>query len=509
MGRDESKRNLPQIDGFLLDLYRTDSPESAAALMVAVCRDVFKVPAVMLLSRVGEHLTPFQWHGVEEEASKHKIRCDGPVAARLSSGAPMHIADLRGDVIRALGGRRAVPALGRSELVSVIVIDAPDNQEDLWAFVEHVAPHVGLAMEDRIRMQSQVTSTTEEIADDHRRWMKVFGRPGTVRQMAARVAKTFAEVLGSDRVFVYRHDPVHGQLTRLATRGFLEDGGAPSDLEELGLPRVLSTGPDQDGTLHVTAREGEFQWEPPTDQTLWAQGMGGTGSAYFPLVTGDGVVAVVGLVCPAGASPMESVGPHVFEMMESAAVAIERSILLEPLLFDSEFPILDGRFVEALLCDELRRADRQDRSITVVSMRLGESSTHRTEEPARPIPIDALIEGLVPIVEQCSEAFGHLGHGRFVSILKGTHTSNALQTVQGWADRVAYLRGSVSIHAFGILERRPYERWDSVWVRAHELCAQIYDEGPGLRIGMSGAVGEEVMREGVPDWVTPNPVDHR
>jgi hypothetical protein len=509
MGKEKSKRDLPQIDGFLLDLYRTDSAESAAAQVISVCRDVFKVRAVMLLRRLGDHLVPFQWHGVEEEAIGHKVRSDGPVAARLSSGAPMHMADVRGDVIRALGGRRAVPALGRSELVSVIVIDAPDHQEDLWAFVEHIAPHVGLALEDRFRMQPRVTSPTEETVDDHTRWVQVFGRPGTVRQMASRVAKTFGEVMGSDRVFVYRHDPGHGQLMRLATRGFLEGGGAPHELEEMGLPRVLSTGADQEGPLHLAVREGAPQWEESTDQTPWAAGPDSRGSACFPLITGDGVVGVVGLVCPADAPPLGVVEPHVLEMMESAAVAIERSMLLEPLLFDNEFPILDGRFVEALLCDAVRRADRQDRQITVVSMRLGESSTHRAEEPARPIPIDALIEGLVPMVDAFSEAFGYLGQGRVVAILKGTHASNAVQTVQGWADRVAYLRGSVSVHAFGILERRPHERWDSVWARAHTLCAQIYDEGPGLRIGMSGAMGEEVIREGVPDWVTPNPVDHR
>ena len=179
------------------------------------------------------------------------------------------------------------------------------------------------------------------------------------------------------------------------------------------------------------------------------------------------------------------------------------------MLFDGEFPILDGRFVEALLCDASRLADHQGDSLTVVSMRLGESSTHRSDGPARPVPIDALVDGLLPVVEAQTDAFGHLDHGRFVAILKGSHAQNALGTVQGWADRVAYLRGAVSVHAFAIVDRHPSERWDSVWQRAHELCAQLYDEGPGLRLGMSGALGEEVVREGVPDWVTPNPIDPR
>jgi len=399
--------------------------------------------------------------------------------------------------------------MGRSELQAVLVIDAPDKQGSLWSFVEQVAPHVGLAMEVQARIQMLTASPTDGPADDHIRWVQLFGRPGTVRQMAARVARVFGESLNAERVAVYRYDPLTAQLLRVATRGVLAPDETPDVLDGRGLPRVLSAAEGEEGPLQDVARGGELRNGDDIEAGSWAQGTSSSRVVIVPLLSDDTVVAVMALAGAAMLPSLEDITSQIGEMRESAAVALERAMLLEPMLFDGDFPILDGRFVEALLCDASRRSDHQGTPLTVVSMRLGESSTHRSEEPVRPVPIDALVDGLLPVVEAQTEAFGHLDHGRFVGILRGSHAKDALGTVQGWADRVAYLRGSVSVHAIAVVERHPRERWDSVWQRAHHLCAQLYDEGPGLRVGMSGAMGEQVIREGVPDWVTPNPVDPR
>ena len=498
------------VNDVVLAMHRASSPEELAERLLQAVRERYQPAACVVVVRDGEHISPLRWFGIDQGAERHSIRLDGSVAERLRSGVPLHVADLRGDVIRDLGGRSAIPCLGRHELQAVIIVDAGDADVAVRSFLCAVAPHVGLAVESLgyLPTEREEQSTASD-ADRALALTREFGMTATLHTLAWRVLSAALGADGGMRGVLYMYDPQMDELRLAAATGLLDKArehrinrkgaasqqvspgqGPAGDVLLTGLPRVVS-----DEQLSASS-----EWWP--DTTL-PQSV-----AFLPLQAQGEVIAVLGLCGGAASTSLDSAPEVLAEVLDRGAIALKRARSLEPVLVDAETGLYEGQFVEALLGDAIRRSDESDARVTVVTLRVGESSTHRGADAGAP-PILEIADALAAAAEQDLDVVGHLGHGRFVAILEDTGADVAHTLVENFLESVGSHRTEVAVHAAAVVERRVGESADSVWERAHDMLMRIYDEGPGLRIGVATQVRERVMREHVPSFVTPVAPAHR
>jgi GGDEF domain-containing protein len=331
----------------------------------------------------------------------------------------------------------------------------------------------------------------------------------TLNTLAWRVVSAALSAAGGTRGVLYMYDPQMDELRLAAATGLLDKAlehrinrgssvaqqvspgqGPAGDVLLTGLPRVVS-----DEQLSAPG-----EWWPDTTHP--------ESVVFLPLQTDGEVVAVLGLCGGRASTSLDDVSKSLLELLHRGAIALKRARLLEAVVVDGETGLYEGQFVEALLGDAIRRSDDSDARVTVVTLRVGESSTHRGAEAGAP-PILEIADALAAAAEQDLDVVGHLGHGRFVAILEDTGADVAHTLVENFLASVGSHRTDVAVHAAAVVERRVGEKADSVWARAHDMLMRIYDEGPGLRIGVATQVRERVMREHVPSFVTPVAPDHR
>ncbi|MFT4621704.1 MAG: hypothetical protein ACI8PZ_000356 [Myxococcota bacterium] len=373
------------------------------------------------------------------------------------------------------------------------------------AFLRHVAPHLGLALENLARVSTQDRDDRYVVAPDRLLSLsQSFGLPGTVHSTALRVVTAAVDAILAARGVLYLFDPDLDELRLVAAAHLLDKAlehrvnrgaddaqrispglGPAGDVLMSGMPRAVADGE----VLGVSSG-----WWPDSS----ASGV----FLFLPLRAEGEVVGVIGLnrdrMTPAFQDGERALAP----LLDHGATALLRTRLYQPLVIDNETGLFDGRFVEALLGDAIRRADASESRVSVLSLRLGVSSIHRGGV-SQPPPILEIAERLQHSAQQDLDLVGHLGHGRFVAILEETGADVAHTLVSAFLEDIAAFRTDVSIHAAAVVERRLSESAGSVWARAHSLLMRIYDEGPGLRLGVASQVRERVLREHVPDWVTP------
>ncbi len=500
-----------RVEELALALHRAPDVDSLAELVVSEVRDRFGPAACSVAVREDQRLVPRRWYGIEKGAELHSIRLDGAVADRLSSGVPLHVADLRADVIRDMGGRMAQPCLGRSSLQAAIVVDEQDSEVELRSFLGRIGPHVGLALESLGNLP-QARSVT--VAVDPGRVLsltKSFGHPGTLYTTASRVVSAAVDALLASRGMLFLHDTTTDELCLVGAIGLLDKGLEHrvngGSLGGLRFPRSGTSAGDVvlTGLSRLVYAE---QLSEETGQPWWPDTTMSGVFALLPLALEHQVIGVVVVNRERASSRLESADDILGDLLERGAIAMSRAQLNEPLTIDVETGLYKGQFVESLLDDAVQRADHSESRLTVVSLRVGESSTHRGDQ-VQPPPVMEVADALRQAAEQDLDLVGHLEHGRFVAILEDTGAEVAHTLIQTFLESVAEHRTEVSVHAAAVVERRLGEGGASVWTRAHELLSRIYDEGPGLRIGVATQVRERVVRQHVPDFVTPMDPERR
>ncbi len=507
MNDDDGSLGEITTDDVLLALHGAESEEELCTVILGVLIDDYRAKAGVVLVRQGERLVPFRWFGLEDEDVTMSIRLDSPEAERLRTGVPLHVADIRGDFIRRLGGRRAVPCCGRDDLHAVVVVSAVD-EDPLWGFLTGVSKHIGLAIEklefapaSRTAGRSAVGGVDERIFN----MTQSFGYADTLHGTARRLVRAAVEAIGASSGVLYLHEIEVDELVLVAASGLLDKGLEHRVCQGADDAQRLAPGQGIAGDMLL---QGQLVYVPDSGAAdaptvKWPETVKPGAYLFVPLRLHRELVGVLGLRCERARARLEHAGPVLAPLCDRAAIALHRARVLEPLCQDTETELFDGRLVEALLDGAIWRADSTDQRTTVVSMRFGESSTHRSSEPLEPPPIQEAADALLRASRQDLDLVGHLGHGRFVAVLEDTGTEVALSHVRAIFDELHGLRTDVSIHAAAIVERRVGESGESVWDRTHELLTRLYDEGPGGRVAVVTLVRERIVREGVPDFVTP------
>lgn len=504
------------LEDTLLGMHQADSPEEVLRRLLDETRDAFQPRAMVVMLRLGEAFTPKAHFGLSPEAAAARLSLQSPVVQRLRTGAPLHVADFRAAVLRDLGVRRAIPALGRQELQAVIGVEAPDGEEDLWEFLRDVAPHLGTALENlSLRGRAAPPPAPSLVPAPAApptvvglgELTRSFGLPGTLGHVGERVAVALARATQASRVLVWVLDASLDELVPV--------GG--HNLADRGLARRIRLGTSDLPTIPAgRGVVGELVHDPRArllpgpahvgiswpDSDVWGRLL------LLPLEVFGQLVGVVGLLRQTPLAAFDEAESRAAEVLDRAAIALHATQVYEPLFRDAETGLHDGRLVEALLGEAIRRVEEEDAPLTLISLRVAESAVHRGSGPAQAAPILEAAD-LLRRPSGDVDLAGHLGHGQFLAVLEDTPLAVGESLVRAWARDLAPFRGEVSIQAFAVVERRVGESAEQLASRAHQLCGRLVDEGPGVRVATSSGEGVRVTRDHVPSWVTPVDVGFR
>ena len=472
-------------------LHHVADVEAMVALLADALAEACPQARTVVLLRKGDNLVPVHVSGEEEPPTDLVVALTGSFGERLRTGAPLSVADYRGDVIRALGGHRIVPCMGRQGVQAAVVSDAPDKDKGYWSLLREMAPHVGLVHERLLA--PAVFRPSPPGAAPRTRLFELsleFGGLATLPQTATIVAGALREALEAASCVLYWYDAGAQSLRLVGAVGMRDE-----DLERRvaqgrdGLPeQTLLEG--RGGVLGDVLRSGEGSLRALHVNLIWPEPPRDGFHLFLPLSHGDRVMGVVGLSVPTDTPALRQAEEVLADLLVRGAIALSRASRLEPMLLDPHYGLPDGRLVEGRLLETCVRARDAGVKVCALSMRFGESATHRGESaPAAP-PIDQIIDELADFADVARESLGYMGHGRFVGIMEGMSAESARKVLGGLFDALKAVRGELSVHSVAIVECREGEGWETTWQRAHTHCAKRYDDGPGLHVTVSGLVRE-------------------
>lgn len=472
--------------------YVGDVPSMVGLLsdaLVAACPDA----RTLILLREGANLVPVYVSGEDEVPTDTVVSLGGSLGERLRTGAPLSVADYRGDVIRALGGHRIVPCMGRQGVQAAVVSDAPDKDKAYWSLLRELAPHVGLVHE-RLQAPAIFRPSPPGAASTARLFELSlgFGALATLAQTATAVAEALQEALEASSCVLYLHDTGSQSLRLVGATGMRDE-----ELERRvsqgrdGLPEQ-SVQDGRGGVLGDVLRSGEGSLRALHVNLIWPEPPREGFHLFLPMRHGERVLGVAGLCVPNDTPALRQAEEILSDLLGRGAIALSRASRLEPMLLDPHYGLPDGRLVEGRLMETRARAQASGLKVCALSMRFGESATHRGDGAPVAPPIDQIVEELIDFADVAMESIGYMGHGRFVGIMEGMSADASRTVLGGLFDALQALRSELSVHSVAIVEGREGETWEDTWQRAHTHCAKQYDDGPGLHVTVSGLVRERV-----------------
>ena len=180
---------------------------SMVALLAEALEQACPEARTVVLLREGNELIPVHVSGEEEVPVGTVVALSGSLGERLRTGAPLSVADYRGDVVRALGGHRIVPCMGRQGVQAAVVSDASEKEKAYWSLLREMAPHVGLVHERLLA--PAVFRPSPPGAAPRVRLLELslrFGGLATLSQTATVVAEALQEALEASSCVLYLHD---------------------------------------------------------------------------------------------------------------------------------------------------------------------------------------------------------------------------------------------------------------------------------------------------------------
>jgi hypothetical protein len=381
--------------------------------------------------------------------------------------------------------------MGRQGVQAAVVSDAPDKDKAYWSLLREVAPHVGL-MHERL-MAPEVFRPSPPGAAPRERLFELsldFGGLATLPQTAKVVAEALQEGLEAVSCVVYLHDSGSHSLRLVGATGMRdEELGRRVALGQDGLPeRSLLDG--RGGVLAEVLRSGEASLRALHVNLVWPEPPREGFHLFLPLRYGQRTMGVVGLCVQKDTPALRQAEEVLSDLLNRGAIALSRSSRLEPVLRDPHYGLPDGRLVEGRLLETRAQAAEESVKVCALSMRFGQSATHRSESAPVAPPLDEIVAEMMEFADVALESVGYLGHGRFVAIMEGMSAESARTVLGGLFDALQSLRTDLSVYSVAIVECREVETWENTWQRAHLHCAKRYDDGPGLHVTVSGLVRE-------------------
>ncbi len=322
-----------------------DVPTRRVLLLAQLRAKLAGTGPVLLLSSDGSRLRPIDMVDALPEAHGIAIELEGPLGVRLRSGIEVHVADLRAEPVRKLGGQTIWPLLGRDRRVVAAIVTAKEREDPYGvAWLRQATHFLGLLV-DEVVTSARVRAELSGL--DELRCSR------TADGVARRFAQILRRVLDASRVLVSVHQAKDDQLVVRAIDaaegdllGAQGNGGAPMRFQR------GTAGPAE------AFDSGRVRWHYAPERGL---------TTLHAPIPNAGVVTVTWSralkMCQA------DVEETLAELAEEAAHALGRSVF-DATLIDSETGLLTTDAFRSVAEEHLRLAAVKGRELALVGVSL-------------------------------------------------------------------------------------------------------------------------------------------